>query len=66
MNEDKNKANRIMDEANTPDATDVENVDLFADELEDRFNAKDLSSVSTASTIGGCWGTASTACSLIA
>lgn len=64
MNEDKNKVNRMIDEANTPDATDVENVDLFADELEDRFNAKDLSTASTAASIGTCFGSVSTACSM--
>ena len=39
-------------------------VDLFSDELEDRFNAGSVSTASSASSFGGTWGSASTYCSL--
>ena len=50
------------------DALDAMNigtdVDLVSDELEDRFNAGNASTASTAGTLTGCWGTASSICSL--
>lgn len=39
-------------------------LDLFSEELEDRFNAGTVSSASTASSLGGTYSTASTYCSL--
>jgi len=37
-------------------------LDLFSEELEDRFNAGTVSTFSTASTLGGTYSTASTMC----
>jgi len=39
-------------------------LDLFSEELEDRFNAGTVSSASTASSLGGTYSTASTYCSI--
>lgn len=38
-------------------------LDLFAEDMEDRFNAKIASTVSSASCAGSCWTTLSSACS---
>lgn len=44
---------------------DSNEIDLFAEDIEDRFNAKAVSSGATASSVGGTWGTISTICSFI-
>jgi len=39
-------------------------LDLFSEEVEDRFNANLGSSFSTASTLTSCWGSLSSACTI--
>jgi hypothetical protein len=55
------------------DVTDIEivdapvtlaEVDLFSDELEDRFNAAMVSTLATASSSSSTWSSASTYCSI--
>jgi len=41
-----------------------DDLDLFSDELEDRFNAGSVSSTSTLSSLGSCISTASTNCTI--
>lgn len=38
-------------------------LELFAEDMEDRFNAKIASTISSASCIGGTWTTLSSGCS---
>lgn len=43
----------------------TEEIELFSEELEDRFNAKSGSSFGTASCAGSCWTSLSTFCTAV-
>lgn len=60
---DQNELQDIVNDLDTEGHSLDQDVELFSEELEDRFNAKSVSSASSASSAGSCYGSFSTFCS---
>ncbi len=64
MSKEQKNAKDLIDDLENQASNEGNDGELFAEDMEDRFNAKAVSSGATASSVGGTWGTLSTVCSI--
>lgn len=64
MSKEQKNAKDLIDDLENQASNESNDAELFAEDMEDRFNAKAVSSGATASSVTGTWGTLSTVCSI--